>query len=485
MNDLPQHPVGLPMPTGCDVLRLIPQLRKSLAGESAPIIPVPANDPQRARLLLDTFLPGGPAPEGTAIIASTSGTTGIPKGAQLSAAALCTSGISTAHRLGGHGRWILALPAYHIAGIQVLLRSILAGTEPICLDLSRGFSIRDFADAAERILTEATSSDSRFYTSLVPSQVHKIFTEANLPGDLGTGGRRAVQALTRFSAVLVGGASLSHSLLDTATRHGINVITTYGSSETGGGCVYDGRPLDESIVRVDTRGRIWLGGATLATGYRNLPHHPAWGQHGWFRTDDLGGFLRYGQSVPPTLTPLIGSDDITSVTNRTHEVELCPSTHYTHGQPIIRDYTLSRGASADIRLTVQGRLDEAINTGGLTIVPQVVESALTTIAGVSDCAVVGLPDSRLGEMVTAAIVWNSDKAGSDTSISDRPDRHIMTHQQIMDECRQAIRQAGLSLTAAPRQVVLVDALPLLPSGKVDRRSLRTLLLSEHVADSND
>ena len=121
-------------------------------------------------------------------------------------------------------------------------------------------------------------------------------------------------------------------------------------SETAGGCVYDGVPLDGVRVRVDADGRIALGGATLAKGYRNPVEKDAFEEPGWFATDDVG-------AVDPS--------------------------------GILR---------------VLGRTDDAISTGGLTVFPQLVENALASHPRVADCAVFGVPDERLGQRVVAAIV---------------------------------------------------------------------------------
>ena len=120
-------------------------------------------------------------------------------------------------------------------------------------------------------------------------------------------------------------------------------------SETAGGCVYDGVPLDGVRVRIDC-GRIVLGGVTLATGYRNPPDPDPFAEPGWFHTDDLGAVDDSGV------------------------------------------------------LTVLGRVDDAISTGGLTVLPQLVEAALATHPAVAECAVFGVADERLGQRVVAAVV---------------------------------------------------------------------------------
>ena len=262
--------------------------------------------------------------------------------------------------------------------MQVLLRSVLAGTQPVIVDVSAGF------DPAALPGAVAAMSGPRRYTSLVPTQLVKAL-----------GDRAAVEALASLDAVLLGGAATPAPVLAQATEAGITVVRTYGMSETSGGCVYDGIPLSGAQIRIDD-GRVLLGGPMLASGYRGLPDHPAFAEPGWFRTDDAG-------------------------------------------------------AVVDGVLRISGRLDEAISTGGLTVVPQVVEAALADHPAVRECAVIGIKDPRLGQRVVAVVV---------------PEGEAPT----LDELR-AHAQRTLDVTAAPRELFVVDALPLRGPGKLDRAAL--------------
>nr|WP_041450786.1 o-succinylbenzoate--CoA ligase [Hoyosella subflava] len=374
----------LPIPAGKSVLGLLPHLEKALNGQAS-WLPVPEYDEREARRLTVALKAGEPIDPGISLVVATSGTTGTPKGAMVTASALRASIDASHHRIGGPGRWVLALPPHHIAGLQVLLRAIISGTTPVVIDVRNGFDPAGFATTVQR----AAREPGPLYVSLVPGQLIKAI---EYPA--------AVAALRECSAVLIGGAALPPNVSAQAHEHSIPVIRTYGMSETCGGCVYDGVPLEGARVRIDN-GRVVLGGTMLAVGYRNLPGHPAFGEAGWFRTDDAG--------------------------------------------------SLSRGI-----LTVHGRLDEAISTGGLTIVPQVVESALAKLPSVRECAVVGLRDPRLGERVVAAIIA---VPGATVSLA---------------EARRAVTDQ-LDSTAAPRQIFLMSDLPLLSSGKVDRAALRNML----------
>jgi o-succinylbenzoate---CoA ligase len=371
----------LQIPSGEAAADLLPRLRSVLDGDSPAVLPVPAADEREAARLRDALAPGTEIDDAAALVVATSGTTGTPKGAMLSASALRASGTATYDRLGGPGSWLLALPAHHIAGMQVLLRSALAGTDPVILDVAAGFDPSLLPGAVERM-------SGRRYTSLVPTQLVKVLDDP-----------AATEALASFDAVLLGGAATPIPLRERATTAGITVVRTYGMSETAGGCVYDGVPLDGVTIRLDG-GRVVLGGATVALGYRGMPDHPAFAEPGWFRTDDAG-------------------------------------------------------VLADGVLSIQGRLDEAISTGGLTVVPQVVEAALVTHPLVRECAVLGLPDERLGQRVVAAVV-----ASGPVTLEALREHVIRT----------------LDPTAVPRELYLVDTLPTRGPGKLDRAGLREHLI---------
>ena len=246
---------------------------------------------------------------------------------------------ATQQRLGGPGRWLLALPAHHIAGLQVLLRCAAAGVAPDVLDTAVPFTPARFVDAVAA-MAAPTAEFQRRYVSLVPTQLHRILAEPE-----------AAEAARTFDAVLVGGAAAAPTLLDRATTAGITVVTSYGMSETCGGCVYDGHALDGMSVSTDGDGRIALSGRVVARGYRGRPGDPAFPTPGTFRTDDWG--------------------------------------------------TVTAG-----RLTVLGRRDDLIMTGGVKIAPSVVEARLATMPGVAQALVVGVPDPHWGEAVTALITVN-------------------------------------------------------------------------------
>ena len=360
-----------------DNSEIVAALDAALGGGPA-VLPLSAGDP-RAGELRAAMAPDEPTLPGTAVVVATSGSTGAPKGVELSAAALTASATATHARLGGPGQWLLTLPAHHIAGVQVIVRSLLAGIPPVL----RG--TQAFADAV------ASMTGARRYTSLVPTQLLRL-----LDDPVG------LDALRSFDAVLLGGAATPAPLLDRARAAGVRVWTTYGMSETAGGCVYDGRPLDGVRVRLADE-VVELSGPVLATGYRRDPEGTtAAFADGWFRTTDVGSL-------------------------------------------------------ADGVLTVLGRADFMINTGGVKVAPAAVEAVLVAQPGVAEACVVDLPDEEWGQLVAAAVV-PVDPA--------RP--------PSVEALRAAVR-ARLGAPATPKLVRFAAALPLQGPGKVNRIGVKDML----------
>lgn len=205
-------------------------------------------------LFLST-LRSGPVPFAvaptTAAIVETSGSTGHPKRVVLSEAALLASADATADALGGPGQWLLCLPAHYVAGLQVLVRAHLAA-QPV-VHVEPGFDVAAFAEASARLTAE------RRYVSIVPTQLARLV-------DAGEASEALRRVVARFDALLTGGQAVPEALAERAAALDYRVVRSYGSSETATGCIYDGRPIGGTRVRV-VEGVLEVAGPMLADGY--------------------------------------------------------------------------------------------------------------------------------------------------------------------------------------------------------------------------
>ncbi|WP_246169431.1 o-succinylbenzoate--CoA ligase [Actinotalea subterranea] len=395
-------PVGL---TSADeVAMLVGHLRAALDGSGPAVAPVAAQGPSATTQTTRTGPAGrveavGPAegttvPAGVALVVRTSGSTGRPRGVLLERSALMASAQATHARLRGPGRWLVALPLAHVAGLQVLVRGIVAGTAPLVLDAGGPFDPHGLADAVR-----TAPDDLPLYTSLVPTQLHRV-VEAAGPGRLP----RALDPLTRLDAILVGGAAASGPLLERARDLGLRVVTTYGMTETSGGCVYDGVPLDGVELHLDDAGVISVAGPVLAHGYLGYLGDPA-AQSGAFTTRDGVRWFR----------------------------------------------TSDVGELVDGVLHVRGRADDVLVTGGVKVAPAAVEQVLAAAPGVGQVCVVGVPDEAWGQAVTAVVVAAAHPAAPPS----------------LERLRADVSRT-LGNAAAPRHLLLVDALPERGPGKIDR-----------------
>ena len=302
------------------VQKLAPMLRAMLDGDRSGPLAVIA-DPARLSAITQSL-------EGVDIILGTSGSTdGTGHLVGLSLDALTASATATHARLGGPGQWLATLTADHVAGFQLAFRSALAGTTPI--------GISRWDDPGElRAALESRTPGVPLYASYVPAQLRALI-------------ETAPDLLARLDAVLIGGAAMPEPLAIRAAAAGIRVVRTYGMTETGGGCVYDGVPLDGVQVRIEG-GRVELGGTTLMTRYLDTEIQPFVrdGARRWLTTADLGRWREDG------------------------------------------------------RIEVLGRADDVIVSGGVNVPPRVVEDCLEAAFG-GAWAVLGVPDERWGQRVVA------------------------------------------------------------------------------------
>ena len=332
-------PVGVSAPAQVD--DLLAPLAAALDGGPAllPVAPGRAGAAVLRAARLDV-----PVREDTALLLATSGSVGAPKIVELSAGALLASARGSRTRLGA-GRWLLALPLTHVAGWQVLVRSLPETYAPLCHGPGP-FDATTFGGLLRRAARDGAAVRS---CSLVPTQLHRVLAD---PG---------ATAAARGLTVLLGGAAAPDELLSRAREARIRVVTSYGSTETCGGCLYDGVPLPGVRTAIDPDGRLRIGGDVLASGYRDATPGFIDDDGRWFVTDDLARI----------------SDGLVRVT---------------------------------------GRVDDVIITGGEKVNPAEVEAVLAGLPQVAEACVVGVPDADWGLQVVALVRVSTSGGGGDPSI---------------------------------------------------------------------
>ena len=386
--------------------------------------------------------------EPIALVVGTSGSTGTPKRTALTARALAASAAATERFFGSNSdaasQWLLALPAHYIAGAQVLARSVLAGTAPV---IAR--SVTEPVHFSPEVLLQAVErmSSARRFISLVPTQLHKLLESADANPHLGA---EIHEALGSFTGILLGGAPASADLLAASTALGLNTVTTYGSAETAGGCVYSGSVLpgvrvelvpEEGMPAVpDVEGkpaqvgRIWISGAHLASGYigdaaRTAEHFfiAADGTR-WYRTDDYG---------------LMDSANSSAT---------------------------SSFSSVEPHLQVLGRSDDVLISGGVKISARAVATVLEEHPAVREACVLGLPDARWGTAIAAAVTLVPSAGAAATSTENRPALNEELCALLRAHCAEK-----LGAPAAPKQLSILPDFPLTSTGKPDRAEIYSIL----------
>ena len=273
------HFLALDAPVGAEaVSKFLPTFGAALNGQGPAILPLPAGPTEvREQLLAFAEPDRALAYDDIALLVPTSGSAGPPKVTLLSRTAVMASVQATHEALGGPGRWLLMMPTTHIAGLQVLARSIVSGFPPAVVELADGFQTRRLVEAAGRLL-DAAGTEPR-YTALVPTQLYRVLES----------GRDAVSALMALDAVLLGGAAPPPRLVERAHAAGIPLVQSYGMTETCGGCFYDGLPLAGGRVTFGDDARIQLSGPMMFSGYRGDPELTSRTLNdGTFLTSDFG-----------------------------------------------------------------------------------------------------------------------------------------------------------------------------------------------------
>jgi O-succinylbenzoic acid--CoA ligase len=326
--------VAVQIPKGADFTATVADLW--LGGDA--VLPLDPHLPEpETEKLLATFRPTAlvrpngrealadprPVEDDVAAVILTSGSTGAPKGVELSIGALRAAAVASHLRLGVEAgdRWLCCLPLHHIAGFGILVRSSLLDSPPEIVD---------------RFKPKAVAKSDATHVSLVPTQLKRLLDEE--------------VDLKRFKKILLGGAAIPADLVRRAQDAGANVVRSYGMTETCGGVVYDGVPLDRVDLRLAADGRIEISAPSLMLRYRNDPELTEKVlRDGWLTTSDRG---RYSQGL----------------------------------------------------LEIVGRADDVIMTGGEKVSPTEVRDLLEDHPLVEEAAVFGIDDDDWGESVVAVVV---------------------------------------------------------------------------------
>jgi O-succinylbenzoic acid--CoA ligase len=295
--------VRVPVPPGAEgPARLLPALAAALDGSGPAVAPIPTVSASVSNDYVMSLLAAVRADDAShplesdevAVVLATSGSTGAPRGVLLTAAQL-TAMTAAVHGPGASPQWIAALPVTSMGGFNVLVRSLAADREPVVV-ASIGGAGPFTEEAFEGAVDTAAARADDVRVALVPAQLARL-----LAGD------RGIAALQRCAAVLVGGAATRPSLLAAARDLGIRLVTTYGATETAGGCVFDGIPLPGVRVTADgSPGLLTIAGPCVALGYRGEPEltRRVFTDVG-YQTSDLGEIASDG-----TVTIVGRADDV-------------------------------------------------------------------------------------------------------------------------------------------------------------------------------
>ncbi len=402
----PRSLVAVQIPPGAGgVSRLAPLLTSALNGTGPAIAPMPTAPTGLVNLLTEAIKPSDDdyplEANDIAVVCATSGSTGNPRGVLLTANSIFASVTAFADRFGSDFRWVMSVPAHRIAGIMVLARASLNGN-PYVVDPSIGgartFDAATFSVTTANAVRESKKDGRPLAVSLVPTQIGRLL-------DSGSVGIEALQA---YQLVLSGGTATPQPMLNRLRELGVNVVISYGMTETCGGCVFDGKPLSGVTISLGTKddvepGRISIAGPVIASGYRLRP--------------DLAA--------------------VAFIENKliTHDVGKLDSGNLLH---------------------VLGRLDDVVQVGGTNVSLSAVEALLRHHPAISDVAVIDIADDLWGSIPMAYVTL----------------RDLTINQKDLTETLKSTVMERIGRAATPRTIQFVDQLPMLDSGKIDRLTLR-------------
>ena len=304
-----------------------------------------APDADRTPLFVDQPLRSGEP----ALILLTSGSTGKPRAVEIPLSALAESAAASAVHFHNQAVWLTALPVTSMGGINTVIRSALAGTAPVIWDGVAGatpFVAAELAPYIDATVTSARKQKLAAAAAFVPTQMHRMLNDAE-----------AVNALKNLDYVLVGGGAMNQKDIEFAQELGIRLVRTYGATETSGGCVYDGVPLEGVEIAVDESGLISLRGSVLAHSYRD---GELIAENGW------------------------QSADI--------------------------------GAIENGRLVVKGRADDVIKTAGYLINVNSLSQTARMVPGVEDAQASSTANDEYGNIAVIAFTGNASATDVETHI---------------------------------------------------------------------
>ncbi|MBP3222630.1 MAG: AMP-binding protein [Actinomycetaceae bacterium] len=297
-------------------------------------------------------------------------------------ASLVASAHATHDFLGGSGTWISCLPSSHIAGFQTIFRSLLSGKKPIYA-----------GNGKPEELIEATQffpHNGRVYISLVPIQLKRLISN-----------KKSLAILQHLDGVLVGGSAIDNTLLEQAQSLNIHIVTTYGSTETSGGCVYDGTPIGDTKISFTKDERVHIKGSCVAYGYIDKQIFD-----GSFTTSDIGYM------------------------------------------------------DENKKLHIRGRADNAITTGGVTVIPEHVENIFMT-CGYTRVYVIGMKSTQWGEEVIAIVDSHNENAST--------------------KAKNILEKGWFPKHIVSLAELAIKDFPMLDSGKIDRKQLHSLVAAHFSA----
>ncbi|QMT18547.1 o-succinylbenzoate--CoA ligase [Planococcus maritimus] len=335
----------------------------------------------------------------TISIMYTSGTTGQPKGVRQTAENHFSSAVSSALNLGiaPDDVWLCTVPLFHISGFSILMRSLVYGM---------GVRLYDKFDASS--CAEELCKGHVTHSSMVGVTLDQVLREIE---------QRELRVSSRFKQILAGGGPVPVSYLQRAEAHGIQVLQTYGMTETSSQTTTlqpadaktkigsAGKPLFLYQVKIDganpgEAGEILIKGPQVTPGYIGRFKERTVQQDGWLATGDIG-------------------------------------------------YLDAEGF-----LYVVDRRSDMLVSGGENVYPAEIENVLMAHPSVREAGVCAMADSKWGEVPAAFVVLE--------------DPQML--EELADFCRGKL--AGYKV---PKLFKLVDELPRNASNKLLRRELKKWL----------